>query len=109
MTDVSIGQQARVVVNLRDAKGDPIDVFDRAAGVEYTSSDPAVVEIQGEDDENPLDRSLAFLAEGTATLEIQLDGAPGPVERKITLRSEPINVHPEGAHSGEVVIELSEV
>lgn len=109
MADVSVGQEGvRVRIVLRDKNMDPTDVYDQAKGVHYASSDESVLQVIDED-ANPLDAELQLLAPGEATVTVVLDGAPGPVERALEFVTETITVHPEGAFSGEVVVEAMQV
>jgi hypothetical protein len=104
-----LGWKAEVELTPLDSEGRPTKNWDEAAGVQYTTSDPAVSEVVDED-ANPLDAVINPLVAAPGvmqTLTAVFDGKVGPEENKITLVSEEYEVvepPPGEATSGVITL-----
>jgi hypothetical protein len=106
--EVHVGEVGVAEVEMRDAQGNVTDDYDKVAGIQWSTTDPASVTLV-DDDANPKDATFNFLAITTApvTATVMFDGDAGDGVTQITGTSEEINVVPGPARSGTVTIKMS--
>lgn len=80
------GQIGKGVVKLFDADSRETKVYDEAAGVQYTNSNPDVVRISDED-ADPLTADFEALAEGQAIIDVTLDTRLGEEQNLLHLQA----------------------
>jgi hypothetical protein len=104
--DLHIGEDVHVRVTMRDAGGNVTDRYDVAGGIQWTSTDEAIVAVE-DDDADPKDARVTVMSlGGPVRIGVSFDGDSGAGVRQVSGESEDLNVVPGDAVAGEVVVEI---
>ena len=104
MATFHVNEVARAVLIMKDAEGNVTNEYDVAGGIQWTSTDPTVA-VVGDEDVDPKDAVVNFLALGSCRIEVSFDGRIGPDENRITAAAD-VDVVPGEAVAGELTLEM---